>query len=67
MFIKIGTGIFNSNDIEAIVFDGDEISVYLKHGKDEEEKVYEVGKNGVNVEILEKIVAALNTESKENV
>ena len=64
MFIKIGSGIFNSEDIEAIVFEEGEITVTLKGEKDEADRQYNVDKDCDNTAVLEGIVKLLNT-SKE--
>jgi len=64
MFIKIGSGIFNSDDIEAIVFDEGEITVTLKGEKDESDRQYNIDKDCDCTSVLEGIVKELNTEMR---
>ena len=64
MFIKIGAGIFNSDDIEAIVFEEGEITVTLKGEKDESDRQYNIDKDCDCTSVLEGIVKELNTEMR---
>lgn len=66
MFVRIGSGIFNSDDVRALLFDEATITVYLKNVKENEELEYSVEKLAGDISFIDKIVAALNAK-QENV
>ena len=63
MFIKIGTGIFNSEDIRAVIFnDDDEIIVHLKPVGENQEEPYTVEKDQSNGVAIDRVAADLNKQ-----
>lgn len=64
MFVKIGSGIFNSEDIRAVLFENDEMTVYLKNVQEGEEQSYSVEKSPSDNSGVEKIVEVLNRKNE---
>lgn len=63
MFVKIGSGVFNSEDIRAIIFEEDAMSVHLKNIGENEEQSHSVEKNPSGDSALDAIVVALNAKA----
>lgn len=60
MFVKIGSGIFDSADIRAIILNSDELVVHLKNTQDGEDSEFTVELNPSESSTLDKIIAYIN-------
>ena len=63
MFVKIGSGIFASEDIRVIIFEEDAMTVHLKNVGENEDDSYSVEKSPSDNSALDSLVATLNVKA----